>query len=237
MNKSSIAGLAATLRQLRIDARTAEKDLFTNKLTIRKIKGFLDKSPIIPPGPSEQVAAVEWENEEDPDAVDHIARKRKREAQESEEDPDYRGAPVERGSKSDVVGQTRSNKNVTAPSSMISTAPSRLAAKARGVLSGSGSASPTTTQNRPTLPTIPAQRPPPTSMDAQLPTPALSASFGQASPTLPGAPPPYDPRMYPQQQQQQQQQVSQDQAAIELGPAGLIESETQLSAEPTADKP
>jgi hypothetical protein len=56
------------------------------------------------------VAAVEWEHHDDPSDLRMASKKRRREERERDEDPDYLGAPVARGSRSSAAEHTRSNR-------------------------------------------------------------------------------------------------------------------------------
>jgi hypothetical protein len=170
MGTTPVAALAQQIGEMRAYVRTRHKDIFSNTTVVRSFVDFLDKLPPYKLGRNEVVAAVEWEGE-DPETATVIAEKRKREAAEEAADPDYRGAPVARRDKSDVVQNTRS-KASTATSS-------------RRTPSTSNSQPP-----RSHVAVTSATRPPPSAMDAP-PTPAtgLSANFGHVKTNNPYDPP------------------------------------------------
>lgn len=110
MGLSSLRGLAETIKDMRTFARTRTKDLFTNTATILPIRDWLLKQPVIKPSKDEVVAAVEWEHHDDPSDLRSASKKRRREERERDEDPDYLGAPIARGSRSSAADHTRSNR-------------------------------------------------------------------------------------------------------------------------------
>jgi hypothetical protein len=128
---------------------------------------WLEKLPVEKPGPNQQVAALEWEGEDIPGSTSTgLARKRKADQRQENEDPDYRDSAPRNGSRS------------TAP-----------AAKSRKTAENSTTRS---NVNRPAAPPPPpAVRPPPSAMDA---APSYAPVYGGVNPYAVSTPNPYDQR-------------------------------------------
>jgi len=137
MGASPIVALARQIGQLRKETRAKFRDIYSNTPTVTFMYRWLDKLAIERPGPNQQVAAIEWEHEGVPTSMG-MAKKRKMDQRQEDEDPDYRG------------GSSSRNGARAAP-----------AARARKA------AAPTSTANRPAAPPPPpAVRPPSSAMDA-----------------------------------------------------------------------
>lgn len=156
MGSTPTINLAKQISQMRQMTRKAHKDVFTNSKVVGTIYRWIDKLKVERPGPGQQVAAIEWEGD-DPDDSATLAKKRKRDLQEEDEDPDYRGAPNSR-----MTGRTTVNNAAV----KTRNAPTPI--------------QPTST--RPPPPPAPvAQRPSASSMDAAPAGPRVNPGFGQPS--------------------------------------------------------
>lgn len=168
MGRSPTVALARQIGKLRIDTRAQFRDIFSNGPTVLFMYKWLEKLPVERPGPNQQVAAVEWEDEEVPGAATvGMARKRKADQRQEEEDPDYRGSNSRNGSRTTAPA---SKNRKTAESST-----------ARSIV------------NRPAAPPPPLSvRPPPSTMDAA--PNSFAPIHGGVSPYAVSNPNPYDQR-------------------------------------------
>lgn len=167
MGSSTVATLAKHIGDLRRALRAANRDIFTNSKIVGWIFNWLDKLPVEKPAPGQQVAAIEWEGEEVANS-ETLAKKRKRQQRDEEEDPDYRGGPVPRFARSDVVGNTRSG-------AAAATRPATTTTRAGRVVVARNPSPPA----KPVIPPPPAARPPPNAMDAP-----SAGSFGNFAQNL-----------------------------------------------------
>jgi hypothetical protein len=85
MGISPMVALARHVGKLRKDVRAKFRDVFSNNATVSFMYHWLDKLAIEKPGPNQQVAAIEWENEDLPVSAG-IGKKRKA----VDRDDDYR---------------------------------------------------------------------------------------------------------------------------------------------------
>jgi len=163
-----MVALARQIGKLRIDTRAHFRDIYSNGPTVKFMYKWLEKLPVEKPGANQQVAAIEWEDEEVPGNTSvGLAKKRKAEQQQEEADPDYRGSGSRNGSRT------------TGP-----------ATKTRKTAESSTTRS---TFNRPAAPPPPPSvRPPPSAMDAAPgPYPPV---YGGVNPYAVSNPNPYDQR-------------------------------------------
>lgn len=111
MGSSPLIALAKQIGEMRAAVRKEHKDVFTNSKVVSTCYHFVDRLPVIKPGPNQQVAAVEWEGE---DILDNAgqAKKRKRAVREEQEDPDYRG-PASASKKTNAAAATKTRRSAT----------------------------------------------------------------------------------------------------------------------------
>ena len=169
MGTTPTVALARQIGKLRMDTRAKFRDVFSNGTTVSFMYKWLDKLPVEKPGPSQQVAAQEWENEDIPGSTaTGLARKRKADQQDAA-DTDYRGS----------APSSRNGSRSTAP-----------VPKTRKTTESSTARS---TVNRPAAPPPPSSaRPPPSAMDAAPgPYPPV---YGGVNPYAVSNPNPYDQR-------------------------------------------
>jgi hypothetical protein len=153
MGVSSQVTLARQFGELRAHVRSKFRDVYSNSPTVSVMYKWFEKLAIERPGPRQEVAAVEWENDDVPNSTSSaLARKRKND-QRDDDDSDYRGT------------SSRSNGRA-AP-----------APKTRKTLEASRSS----VNRPPPVPPPPAVRPPPSSMDAA-PIPRYGSQHGGVSP-------------------------------------------------------
>jgi hypothetical protein len=170
MSTSPTVALARQIGKLRMDTRAKFRDVFSNGTTVSFMYKWLDQLPIEKPGPNQQVAAQEWENQDIPGSTSTgMARKRKADQNEEAADPDYRdSAPSSRNGSRSTAPIPKTRK--TAESSTTRPAIVRPAAPAPP----------------------PSARPPPSAMDAAPgPYPPV---YGGVSPYAVSNPNPYDQR-------------------------------------------